>query len=137
MLIQTLDGHQVKWRLETASTSRKSTPHKKVLKLLKEVYPTTHLLEEVQIEVKKHKYLYPDFYIPLYKIAIEIDGSQHKEYNQFFHKNQYKFVQSQINDSLKQMWCDLNNITLIRLTDDEKEEEWKNKLPHWTTIQRH
>ena len=96
MLIKTLDGHEKKWKLDSAAAGKKSGPHLQVQELLKELYPTFLILEEIQIEVKNNKYLYLDFYLPLLKLAVEIDGNQHKEYTPFFHKSEYKKISNQL-----------------------------------------
>jgi len=127
MLVKTLDNYEYKWQLKSAAATKKSGPHLKVRELLHQLYPTAQILEEVQIQVKKNQQLYLDFYLPLYNIAIEIDGAQHREYSGHFHKNKHGFMQSQINDNLKERFCELNDITFIRLRDD-KEEEWLDNL---------
>lgn len=128
MLVSTLDNIESKWLLNTAAQTKKSGPHLLVHNMLKKLYPTLQILEEVEIEVKKNKSLYLDFYIPLYNIAIEIDGAHHREFVPFFSKNQAGFVRQQSNDALKEAWCELNNISFIRLRDDEKEEDWQKQF---------
>lgn len=125
MLVKTLDGHESKWLLTTAAQTKKSGPHLQVREFLHKIFPVTKILEEVQIEVKRNKHLYLDFYLPLYNIAIEIDGAQHREFTPFFSKTQINFANQQTNDKLKEQWCELNQITFIRLRDDENEEQWK------------
>ena len=128
MLVKTLDGFESKWMLDKAAATKRSGPHLKVRQFLKGLYPTVQILEEVQIQVKRNKDLYLDFYIPLYNIAIEIDGRQHREFTPFFSKNEINFASQRMNDKFKSDWCELNNISFIRLRDDEDEEEWKNKM---------
>jgi hypothetical protein len=128
MLVKSLDGYESKWMLNTSAQTKKSGPHLAVLDFLKKTYPTVQILEEVQIKVKKNKELYLDFYIPLYNIAIEIDGQHHRTFVPFFSKNKRGFIKQQTNDKLKESWCELNNISFVRLDDNEKEEEWQQKL---------
>lgn len=128
MLVKTLDGIESKWQMASAAATKKSGPHLAVREFLHEQFKATQILEEVQIEVKRNKYLYLDFYIPLYNIAVEIDGAQHREFNPFFGKNPAQFGKQKINDVLKSQWCEFNNITFIRLRDDEEENEWREKL---------
>lgn len=128
MLVKTLDGIQSKWKMSTAAATKKSGPHLKVSEFLKGLFPTVKILEEVQIEVKKNKELYLDFYIPIYSIAVEIDGAQHREYVPFLSGTREGFVNQMSNDSLKTRWCELNQITFIRLQDNEDEEKWKEKF---------
>jgi hypothetical protein len=128
MLVKTLDGMEYKWKMKSAADTKKSGPHLKVRELLHELYPTLQVLEEVQILVKKNKDLYLDFYIPLYKLAVEIDGQQHRSYNTFYHRSQSDFVKQKVNDNFKSQWCDLNQIRFIRLRDDEEREVWQMKM---------
>jgi len=55
-----------------------------------------------------------DFYLPYYNICIEFDGKQHYEPNDFF--GGIKTLEKQkINDELKNIFCNKNNIKLIRI----------------------
>lgn len=112
MIFKTLDGHEYKCKFNTAKKSIESNPHKNAREFLQKKYPTVLILEEFQIQVKKNKYLYFDFYIPIYKIAIEVQGEQHEKYNNFFYKNKYAFIQANINDNLKKEWSKLNSVEL-------------------------
>ena len=54
------------------------------------------------------------------KIAIEVHGQQHFEFNKFFHGNsRIKFFQSMKRDWEKSTWLDLNNVRLIELGKKE------------------
>ena len=128
MNIQTLDGESKKWIINTINSDNKSDLHKNAAVLIRNVFPTTTIKEEVQIEVKRNKYLYLDFYLPLLKVGIEIDGQQHSKYTNFLSKNPLNFIKQKINDNLKNEWCKLNEIILIRLNYDEKPNVWREKL---------
>lgn len=119
MIFKTLDGYEYKCKFHTVDKSIESRPHQNARKLLQEKYPTVLILEEFQIQVKKNKYLYLDFFIPIYKIAIEVQGQQHEKYTPFFHNNQYNYIQYKINDKLKKDWAELNNIELQYLSEKE------------------
>lgn len=59
------------------------------------------------------RYLPFDFYIPTLNTAIEYDGEQHfKESNLF---GPEKFLATQRNDKLKDLFCNKNDINLIRI----------------------
>lgn len=120
MICQTLDNFEYKWKLDTIKKDEEnvSGPHKKARELLKNKYPTLLILEEVQIQVKRNKYLYLDFFLPLIKLAVEIQGTQHSCYIPFFHKNVNKYIQGNINDNLKKSWADLNNIEILYLYEE-------------------
>ncbi len=54
------------------------------------------------------------------KIAIEVQGNQHLEFNKFFHNNsRAKYLESIKRDMQKAEWLDQNNFTLIEINQDE------------------
>lgn len=55
-----------------------------------------------------------DFYLPDHNVLIEYDGMQHFEPVEFY-GGEEKFKQQQINDGIKNSYCEKNNIQLIRL----------------------
>lgn len=61
-----------------------------------------------------------DFYNVTQKVAIECDGEQHNEYNAHFHRGSFSVFQKQVKrDMDKSRWCELNNITLIRIYEED------------------
>ena len=136
MLITTLDGEQQRWNpkssvisfLGSEEDSHKSSIHIKARKLLRKVFNSCLILEEAFIPIAKYKHLFLDFYIPLRKLAIEVQGIQHTKYNSFFHNTKLDFIQQQKNDKDKRQWCELNKIGLIELLYNESQEEWKTKI---------
>jgi very-short-patch-repair endonuclease len=67
--------------------------------------------------------LYIDWFIPQIMLAVEVDGEQHDEFNKFFHKNGKGFAESIRRDERKAQFCELNNITLVRLDYKEAFDE--------------
>ena len=59
-----------------------------------------------------------DFYLPDYDICIEYDGIQHFEPVEYF-GGEKTFKKQQINDIIKDQYCDNNNIKLIRINYKE------------------
>ena len=55
-----------------------------------------------------------DFYLPDYNCCIEYDGKQHYESVEFF-GGYDGFVNTKIRDTIKNIYCDKNNIKLIRI----------------------
>ena len=56
------------------------------------------------------------------KIAIEVNGPQHKEFNKFFHNNsKANYLNSIRRDWEKTEWLDKNGFTLIEIEHDEVE----------------
>lgn len=128
MIIKTLDGHEVKWRPKNGKKENCSALHLRARHLLKVVYPTVSVLEEVSIPIRKRKNLFLDFYIPIYNLAIEVDGSQHFSYSKFFHGSKRKFSRAMDNDYYKEEFCNINNITLVRFKYNESIDRWKELL---------
>lgn len=101
----------------------RSELHIKCRELLRELFPTLIVLEEVPVNVRWGKTLYLDFYLPQKKLIIECDGGQHDEYTPFFHKTVANFRKSQSNDRMKEEWAKLNNIRLVRIKAADNIEE--------------
>tara|TARA_R100000656_G_scaffold123878_1_gene100949 strand:- start:170 stop:445 length:276 start_codon:yes stop_codon:yes gene_type:complete len=88
------------------------------------MYPTQRILEEVPLPGTR---LFADFYIPDRQIIIEVHGRQHYEFVAHFHGSRMGFLQSKANDDLKREWCVLNNIQLIVLPYDKK-DDWRTYI---------
>jgi len=134
MKIHTLDGKIETWNLTgyqispSNDRSARSALHLQARKLIHELFPSHIILEEVPISVKKGKTLFLDFFIPLRKLALEINGKQHSSYTPHYHHTVADFKKAQQNDILKADWCELNGIDLVYFNYDESVEEWKNKF---------
>ena len=63
-----------------------------------------------------------DFYLPDYNICIEFDGKQHFEPCEHF-GGLDEFRKLQIRDRIKNDWCEVNKIKLLRLNYLQKEED--------------
>jgi hypothetical protein len=124
-----LNGNIVKWVPSGQSAvAAKSEPHLKARTLLRTIFFSAQILEEVAFNPKPKQVLYLDFYLPSLKIAVEVQGSQHDNYTPFFHKNIINYGNSKIRDSDKKKWCELNNIRLIELPESEDENEWRERI---------
>lgn len=54
------------------------------------------------------------------KLAIEVQGKQHNEFNKFFHNNRlYEFRQQMKRDTIKYEWLEKNGIFLIEIHEEE------------------
>lgn len=132
MIVKDLYGESYKWRIKDRRNiyddSTKSKYHLLARQTLKEVFPTVQIIEEVPFFVKNNvSQLYFDFYIPLYRTAIEVQGEQHYSYKFHFHKHTLGFVNQQKRDRYKKDWCELNKITLILLPYNET-KTWHERL---------
>jgi|TARA_R110000824_G_scaffold244366_5_gene433126 very-short-patch-repair endonuclease len=62
-----------------------------------------------------------DFYNSNKRIALEVDGNQHYNYNKFFHAgSRQKFFQQIDRDDKKEVFCKTNDIKLIRIFEKEE-----------------
>lgn len=60
-----------------------------------------------------------DFFNATKKQAIEVNGSQHDSYNNFFHKNRMNYFMSIKRDVKKAEWLEKNGFKLIELEEDD------------------
>lgn len=129
MKVIDLNGREYHWQLagHVAKRHQVSSLHIQARYIIKEVFPNVHILEEVPIRIYGNKTLYLDFYLPMYKKCIEVHGQQHYEFNKHFYESTMAFKRAQLNDQLKQEWCDCNGITYIVFPWD-RTEEWKQIL---------
>jgi hypothetical protein len=102
-----------------------SEGHNRARSLLKTLFPTQKILEEVPLAGTNLK---ADFYLPLQNIMIEVQGEQHFNYNPFFHGSKMGFIKGQQNDDLKKQWCKLNNVRLVELPQNESDEQWRDHI---------
>lgn len=137
MKVLGINGKEYVWNLspydiKKDSTRARSKYHLRARSLLKEIYHSYRILEEVKLpgSTAKHRkgVLYLDFYIPQIKKAFEVHGQQHYEYNAFFHKNMADFVLAKGKDEDKIEWCVLNDITLTVLKYSDSDEEWRKQI---------
>ena len=69
-------------------------------------------------DCKFYKQLPFDFYLPQYNICIEFDGKQHNEIVEWFGGLE-GFIERKIRDTIKNVYCQQNNIKLIRIPYSE------------------
>ena len=94
--------------------SNKSELHRTVLAMIKECFPQESIREEENIRIDGAS-LFIDIYMPRMKIAIECDGVQHEKFSKFFHGDAATFARSKKNDMLKERYCEIQKITLVRI----------------------
>lgn len=82
-----------------------------------------NFLKQYKFQDCKNKFpLKFDFFLPDFKICIEYDGQQHFSSKWLGIKS---FNQTKINDSIKDEYCKINNIPLLRIRFDDKNLEEK------------
>lgn len=132
MNVKDLDGNNSTWHLTgnivKGSIENKSSYHIKARNLLKTIYPTMQILEEVPINPRKSETLYLDFYIPLIKKCIEVHGEQHYKFIPYYHSNKLAFIKAQKRDKDKAEWCKINGIQYIELPFDQDTTEWEKNI---------
>ena len=128
MIILNLNRDKIKWHpLSCASDNleNKSKLHIRARELLHDIFPTETILEEVYVHCIK---LYLDFFLPIQKTVIEVNGKQHYEFVYHFHQTKLGFYRYQANDQTKRYWCKLNDFLLVELPYSEDKHEWKTRF---------
>ena len=102
---------RIKWNIKRASDAQYRTKL-----FLKEFWEQDAVFEEFVIPGSR---LRVDFINFTKKIAVEVSGRQHEEFNKFFHKNRLGFIKSVKRDFQKIKWLEINDIKLIEIYDHE------------------
>jgi hypothetical protein len=132
MIVKDLDGNNHNWQLignsSHAKAVNKSALHLQARTLLKDLFPTLSILEEVSIPLRRSETLYLDFYIPMIKVCVETHGEQHYKFVGHYHHNMMGFMKHKKRDKEKIEWCQLNNITYIELPFNETPDNWSERI---------
>ena len=137
MRVTGINGREYAWNLTSYSVDandkrKRSKFHVRARKLLKTIFHSYRILEEVKLpgSTASHRkgVLYLDFYIPQIMLAIEVHGQQHYEYTPFFHKNKADFAIAKAKDEDKISWCELNKIDIIVLKYSDSDEQWREQI---------
>lgn len=131
MKIKGLDGRMYNLQLKDIKRDSCSSGHLFARELLKELFPSCIIYEEVTLPGSKGKIethpLYADFLIPSIRIMVEVHGEQHYTQSSFFHKDKLDFFRAKKRDENKKEWCKINNFSYIELKHDER-EYWKQRI---------
>lgn len=132
MKITSLDGREYKLNLakyiyKLNDGKQRSSLHKAAISLLKSIYPSDTICEEIFLPGCNSK-LYLDLFLPLRNLAIECDGVQHEIFNVHHYKSKLEFARAKRRDAEKTELLELNNITLVRLNYNESIDEWRDKV---------
>ena len=131
------NGRERNWNLSKYDvygddTRKRSKYHLRARKVLKEIYHSYRILEEVKLPGSTLPYrksvLYLDFFIPVVRIGVEVHGQQHYEFTPFFHKNIADYLLSMNRDDDKADWCELNDIKLIVLKFSDSDDDWRSSI---------
>ena len=134
MKVMGLNGREYNLDLKKYSKQRQkcSYYHHLARELLHDMLSGYNIYEEVKlpgsVNPAKKSVLYLDFYIPNAIMGIEVNGQQHYKYVPYFHKSKAGFLQAKARDRAKAEWCELNEITLVKLRWDDSLEYWRKQI---------
>ena len=133
MKIQDLDGNIYKWKIEGSIVRSndqrpRSQLHLTARSLIKEIYPTLQICEEVSAQIKRDRKVFLDFYINTIKTVVEVHGQQHYKFNSLYHTSAQDFLNQKKRDQDLQDWCVLNNLNYIELPFNEDKDKWRQRL---------
>jgi hypothetical protein len=121
-----------KYDVKANDKRKRSKHHVRARKLIKEVYHSYRILEEVKLpgstSAHKRSVLYLDFFIPNIRKAVEVHGRQHYEHIPFFHKSKADFILAKARDEDKIEWCELNDIEIITLKFCGSDDDWRKSI---------
>jgi|14BtaG_2_1085337.scaffolds.fasta_scaffold00392_2 hypothetical protein len=114
-------GHEV----DIDDRRKRSDLHLRTRAILKSLYPTQSVLEEVPLPGMR---LFLDFFLPSRKVCIEVHGQQHYNYTEHFHGDKMGFLRAKANDNRKIEWCHHNNLRIVELPYNESDDDWREKI---------
>jgi hypothetical protein len=106
-----ISKYQINWNNKRASEAQFRTK-----RFLKEFWSGDFVCEEFIIPGSRLRIDLLNF---SKKIAIEVSGQQHENFNKFFHKSRIGFIKSIKRDFQKIKWLESNEIILIEIYDHE------------------
>lgn len=133
MKIRDLDGNIYTWKIEGAIVRSndqrpRSQLHLTARSLIKEIYPTLQICEEVSVQIKRSQKIFIDFYINTIKTVVEVHGQQHYKFNSLYHTSAQDFLNQKKRDQDLQDWCVLNNLNYIELPFNEDKDTWHQRF---------
>ena len=123
------DGREQNWKMNKCivsgdDTRPRSNLHISTRKLLKELFPYDTIYEEVTLpgsnKPSRPSKLFADFFVPAYKLIVEVHGRQHK--------TKAEFLKSKSRDRDKKRWCEINSLNFVSLKFSENLDEWKQRI---------
>jgi len=96
----------------------RSKIQRKVKLFLKDYWENCIVYEEFPVYGSR---MTVDIFNATKKIAIEVQGKQHNEFNKFFHKNKLNYLYSMERDLNKKKWLEDNDIQLVEVLENEVE----------------
>jgi hypothetical protein len=105
----------------------RSSYHLAARELLHRVYPVDTIAEEVALPGCATA-LYADFFLPLRRLMIEVQGEQHFRWIQHWQISKMDFLWAKGRDLQKRRWCEVNQFALVELPFHETVEQWHERL---------
>jgi hypothetical protein len=122
-----LNGKVYQWKARGRKPRKRcSSYHLRARNLLREMFPLDERLEEVYLPGAGRLFL--DFYIPGWRLAVEVHGEQHYQYVHHFHRGRLGQWAANARDSRKADWCALNAVRLVELPHGESDEQWQERV---------
>ena len=109
------DTRESKWPIKTEAACRSKLQYR-VGQIIKNKYPLDPMLEDITLPKSR---LSLDFFLPMRKLAIEVQGKQHKSFIPFFHKTKSSFDDQLKRDEEKELFCQLNEIDLVYIDSED------------------
>jgi hypothetical protein len=105
-----------RFRLKWEKPSRSKLQFR-VKQLLKPIWFTDIVFEEFPVFGSLLKI---DFYNGTKRVAVEVNGPQHEEFNPFFHGDSpQQFIKGIKRDLHKHTWCERNQIRLVEILESD------------------
>ena len=106
----------VKSKLIDWDGKSRSKVQRQVKKFLKDYWSKCIVYEEFPVYGSR---MSVDILNATKKIAVEVQGRQHDEYNKFFHKNKINYLDSMERDFNKKKWLEENDFQLVEILELE------------------
>lgn len=132
MKVTGIDGREYNWVLRGHSVRPgderpRSKYHRRARALLGRLFPLDSVLEEVFLPGLPQA-AYCDFYLPLRRLMVEVQGEQHAEFVEHFHGDRLGFLRACGRDGDKRAWCGINGVTLAELPCGEDDDGWARRI---------
>jgi very-short-patch-repair endonuclease len=101
---------------------RKSALHRRIVELIHEAFPKFNILEEHSLKVQMSGFkttVFVDIVVKELKLAIEVQGKQHYEFNPHFHQTRATFAQAVERDQAKALTIKDASYTYMAIKFDE------------------
>lgn len=126
MIITGLDGKSYKWILKNQKKENCSSYHTSCRSLLKELFPLDTILEEVVLPGSFG--LTVDFFVPIRRLGVEVQGEQHFKFIKHYHTDQFGFAAAIQRDKNKVRWFTLNSLNFVALNYSWSENESRSAI---------